>query len=235
MNCVSCNNEHDENYCPNCGEKNGVKRITMVSMIADTFSSVTNMDKGFLFNLKTLVLNPQKITTDYIHGKRKGILNPVSYLIFSITIYLIVFAIFKTPKELDEINNIPKHKLQKVGNEVGLFIRTYLKYFWILSIIPLGLSLKLVFKKYNYLEHLAISSFIIGQAILASAISYIVFQIPLFFDPIIYIVIYWLIYKIFKKSNLKYESFLVALTILIIFIIQLICIIFMIAVIKYFY
>ncbi|HIP37146.1 MAG TPA: DUF3667 domain-containing protein [Crocinitomix sp.] len=200
MNCVACNNEHDENFCPNCGEKKGVKRITVVSMIEDALSSVTSMDRGFLFNLKSLVLKPQKITVGYINGKRKGILNPISYLIFSITIYLIIISVFKIPRDLSFINSAPKSSMHEIGNEIGYFIRGHLKFFWILSIFPLGLSLKIIFKKYNYLEHLAISSFIIGQATLAGVISYLLFKMPLIFDPIVYTVICWLIYKIYKGS-----------------------------------
>ena len=78
MICVSCNNEHNDKYCPNCGEKNGIKKITLASIIEDTFSSVTNMDRGFLYNIKALILKPQKLITDYILGKRRGILNPIS-------------------------------------------------------------------------------------------------------------------------------------------------------------
>jgi hypothetical protein len=232
MVCISCKNEHDENYCPNCGEKNGVKKITFVSIIEDVFSSVTSMDRGFLYNMKTISLKPQKIASDYINGKRKGILNPVSYLIFSVTIYLIVITIFKIPKELSEINNVSKSSFQITLNETGLFIRTYLKYFWILSVIPLGLALKLVFKKYNYLEHLAISSFIIGHATLVGVISYMLFKIHLIFDPIIYFVIFWLIYKVFKNNSKKLELFLTAFAALFLFIIQLILIISIIGILK---
>ena len=235
MNCISCNFEHNEKYCPNCGEKSGTKKITFTSIIEDAFSSITNMDKGFLFNIKTLILNPQKITIDYVLGKRKGILNPVSFLIFSITIYLIVITFFKIPKEIIEESNFTKSELHKASNDVGFFIRANLKYFWILSIIPLGLSLKLIFKKYNYLEHLAISSFIIGQATLIGIISYLIFKFPLIFDPIVYLVILWLIYKIFNNNNNdKVESILLSLTILILFIIQLIIIIGIIGTVKYF-
>jgi hypothetical protein len=193
------------------------------------------MDKGFLFNIKALIINPQKITTDYILGKRKGILNPISFLILSITIYLIVLAVFRVPKELNEINAVPKTSSYKVGVELGLFMRTNIKYFWILSIIPLGLSLKLIYKKYNYFEHLAVSSFVIGQATLGGIISYVVFKFPLFFDPFVYSTILWLIYKIFKTNANKIESVLLSFAILTLFIIQLILIVGIIVTVKYFY
>ena len=85
MICISCHTEHNENFCPNCGERAGVKKITFRSTIEDAFSTLTNMDKGFLFNIKALVINPQKLTTDYLIGKRRGILNPISFLIISIS------------------------------------------------------------------------------------------------------------------------------------------------------
>jgi len=90
MICITCEEEHSEKFCPNCGERSGVKKITLTSILEDAFSTITNMDKGFLFNIKNLVINPRKTTTDYIFGKRRGILNPIAFLIMSITIYLVI-------------------------------------------------------------------------------------------------------------------------------------------------
>ena len=234
MNCISCNLEHKEKYCPNCGERSGVKKITLSSIVEDSFSSITNMDKGFLFNIRSLLLHPRKITIDYVSGKRKGIFNPISFLILSITIYIVVITFFKVPKELVEENNLAKSQLEKAGNDVGLFLRTYLKYFWILSIIPLGISLKLFFRKYNFIEHLAISSFIIGQATLIGILSYLVFRFPLILDPVVYLAILWLVYKIFRNNSDRIEAVLISTIALILFAIQLILIIGAIGVMKYF-
>ena len=221
MICKSCNNDHKEKYCPNCGEKRDVEKITLASMMAYAFSSVTNMDKGFLFNLKTLTIKPQKIITEYISGKRKGILNPISFLIFSITIYIIVIELFKTPNDPSKLRKLPKEGIANISFEVGLFLRTYLKYFWVLSIVPLGLSLKLIFRKYNFTEYLATSSFVIGQATLVGVISFLIFRLPLIFDPVIYFMIFWMVYRIFKDRKKKINSLLLAFVVLILFIIQL--------------
>jgi hypothetical protein len=236
MTCISCNYEHEEKYCPNCGEKKDTKKITLVTIFEDTLSSVTNMDKGFLYNTKSLLLKPQKITDDYIRGKRKGILNPVSFLILSVTIYLIVINVIRAPKEPSSASsNLDSEVYERTFNavyEVGKFIREYIKYFWILSIVPLALSLKLVFKKYNYLEHLTLSSFIVGQATLISVISYLLFKTPLIFDPVVYIMIFWLIFKIFKSNNALIEPLLLSITTLILFIIQLVIIVSIIGIIR---
>ncbi len=221
MICISCNNEHEEKFCPNCGEKNGVKKITLPSIMEDTFISVTDMDKGFLYNLKSLVLNPKRITSDYINGKRKGILNPVSFLILSITFYIVMITFFKMPRPLGDKEVILGTTYGKFGYVIGKFITTNLKFFWILSIIPLATSIQLIFKKYNLIENLAISSFIMGLAILASGIGYLFFRIPIIFDPVLYLVIMWLVYKVFNEPKNRSEVFILAASVLFLFILHL--------------
>ncbi|WP_282043147.1 DUF3667 domain-containing protein [Winogradskyella flava] len=230
MICRSCNQEHNNNFCPNCGEKRDVEKITLTSMMSYAFVSVTNMDKGFLLNLKMLLLKPQRITSEYLNGKRKGILNPISFLILSVTLYLVVLELFKIPKKPSDISKLPSRTLETLGNmsyKAGQFIRTYLKFFWILAIIPLGLAQKLIFRKYNFTEHLAISSFIIGQATLVGIISYLILRWPLIFDPVIYIMITWMVYRVFRTNN-KLDSLLLAFVVLFLFILQLILITFLI-------
>lgn len=232
MNCISCNFSHQEKFCPNCGEKNGVKKISFKSLSTDTLSSITNMDKGFLYNVKALTLQPRKIITDFIAGKRKGIFNPISFLILALTMYVIVLTFFSSQKEITATDHIYKSEIRQISEQVGLFIRTYLKYFWLFSIIPLAAALKLIFKTYNFMEHLAISSFIIGQATLIGIISFLVFRFPFIFDPIVYLVILGLVYQIFKIKNEKVESMLLSSAVLVLFFIQLAIIIVLIGVFK---
>ncbi|MEM5564215.1 DUF3667 domain-containing protein [Psychroserpens sp. AS72] len=231
MTCISCNHNHDENYCPNCGERNGIKKITFNSIIEDAFSTITNMDKGFLFNLKALFLNPREITTNFIQGKRKWILNPISYLIISITLYIIVVTVLKTPRDIDDIRRLPKDLPQKIGYEAGYFIAGHLKYYWIFTIIPFGLSIKVVFNKFNFLENVAVSSFVIGQATLIGIISYVLLKVPLLYDPVVYFAIAWMIYRIFKGKD-KIESALLASAVMVLFVFQLFLLIILIGWIK---
>ncbi|SEC77670.1 Protein of unknown function [Tenacibaculum sp. MAR_2009_124] len=232
MKCVSCNTEHDENFCPNCGQRNGVMRITISSIVESTFSTFVNMDRGFLFNLKSLFLAPKKTVLEYIKGKRKGILNPISYLILTISLYLIIITIVRIPKDPTDIISSPKSGIRKIAYEIGYLLRAYIKYFWIFSIIPLGATLKLLFRKHNFPEYLAISSFIIGQATAIGIVSYLLFKIPLFFDPVVFGVISLLIFKIFKQKNNVFESLLITFAALILFILQWIVLIIILGVLK---
>lgn len=187
-----------------------------------------------MYNVKALLIDPQKIAFDYIAGRRKGILNPISFLVLSITLYIIVISLFKAPQERSPDKPLSKSELQAAANFVGLFLRTYLKFFWILCIIPLGLSLKLFFRQYNFIEHLAISSFIIAQATLIGVFSFLFLRFPLIFDPVVYLSILWLVYRMFNKQD-KTKAAAISISTLILFGFQLMLIIGILAAIKYNY
>lgn len=203
-------------------------------MIENTFSSITDMDKGFLYNFKMLFVNPEKFSFDYILGKRKGILNPISFLIISISIYLIFETIFKLPKE--QIDNIDRSAINKKGYEIGLaggkIIYEYFKYFWMFSVFLLANTTKIIYGKYSYIEHVAISSLIIGQATLLGIIGFLIFRIPLTFNPILYLAIFTLTYFIFNKEKAKFKSILLSFLGLILFIIQLFLVIVIIGIVM---
>ncbi len=232
MVCISCEKEHNYKFCPNCGERAKTKKISLSSTLEDTFATLSSMDRGFLYNLKALVLQPQKITKDYILGKRKGIFNPISFLIFSVSLYLLVVTWLKVPSENLATSREAASKLRALAYEVGYFLRAYLKYFWVLSILPLGFSLRLIFREYNFFENLAISSFIIGQATLVAMLSHLVFRWPLIFDPVLYLSILVLIYRIFKNKDERIEAFFLSITALLLFLILLILAVLIVAFAK---
>lgn len=217
MKCINCDNEHKEKFCPNCGEQANVPKITFSSIFTDAFSTIMEMDKGFLFNVKQLFLRPRKIVLDYIQGKRKEIFSPVSFLIISVTIYLIGESLIYVATEESGI----KSESYSFGKEIGQFIKTHFKYFWILSIIWLSVSTRLIFRTYNFAEHLAINSFVIGQATLAGLIGLLLFKVPIIFDPITYALILWMTYQIFKTKDKDWRTLLKSLASIILFFIQL--------------
>lgn len=221
MTCISCRTEHNEKFCPNCGEKSGVKPITFATMTEAAFNSFTNMDKGFLFNVKQLIRNPRKLITEYINGKRKGVLNPISFLIICVSVYLVIDSLIKVPVDKNETES----QAYSVGYAAGEFLKDYFKYFWILSIFWLGISTKLIFRKYNYAEHLTISSFIIGLSTLVGISIFIFTKIPLLFNPIVYISILWMLYRVFKKDSYKLSSLFESLAAVVLFFLQLFLII----------
>lgn len=221
MICVSCSSEFTSYFCPECGEKSEVKKITLKSIVLDAFSTLTTMDKGFLYNFKMLFIYPKEITTSYILGKRRNILNPISYLIFTVTIYLLFESLLDMSLELHLKKEPPENYIAKVAFMTGRYTHQYFKYFWISSIFPLAIATKLVFQTYNFTEHLAINAFILAQASLVGLIGYIISRTDMVVNPLVYFTILWLVYSVFLTSNEKLSAFFKSFVVILFFIVQL--------------
>ena len=108
-----------------------------------------------------------------------------------------------------------------IGKAAGKFICSNYKYFLIFTIFLLANSTKIAYQKYNYLEHVVISSFVIGIAILVSIIPFLALNFPLIFNPVYYLVVLLMIYRIFKNTHNRSDSFILLFTSIFLFIIQL--------------
>lgn len=216
MNCITCKHEHEENFCPNCGEKAMVSRIEFSSIVSGAISSLTNMNNGFLYNIKHLTIAPKKTITQYIAGKRKGVYNPIAYVIISIALYLFVYSIVNkfTPFVAAKSDVVER---DTAAYQAGQVFGGYFKYYWFLSVIFLSLSTKLLFRKYNFFEHLSINSFIVGHATLIAIVSILVYsKLIIMINPFVWIIIGILLYQTHKKEigKIKTASLSIVATIL---------------------
>lgn len=203
MECLNCKTTYEGKFCSECGQKSETKRFTFQKITNDTFTTITNTDKGFFFNLKNLTLNPGKSINNYLDGKRKQVYNPFSYALLSIGLFLFVdhyykFSIFRS------FNN-PDSKIKDMavdtfnfGQQIGYFIRKYLKFFYLLNIVYLSLMTWLILRKRNFIEHLVSNAFIIGHAVIITTLFIPLYKTPIFFNPITFTSIAILMYFTYK-------------------------------------
>lgn len=198
MNCISCGTEHSSKYCPECGEKADTDPITFSSMLGSALSTLSNMDRGFLYNVKHLTIRPQGLVDDYLNGRRKGIFNPISFIIIVVTLFLIWDAANRKSSEVTSAD-----ASYDAGHRTAQFILTYFKYFWMLTVVWLGLATKIMFGKLNLAEHFATSAFIIGQATLASFMVSLIYPMTIVANPFVYLVMAILVFRVFKRKDVS--------------------------------
>lgn len=205
MACINCKKDFEGKFCPDCGEKKDIERITFLSVFTTALEGITQMDKGFLFNLKHLTLKPKETIFKYIEGKRKNIFNPITYALLSISLYLIVTSMFKG--RFNYFNDVPSSNkgVMEVAFETGKFIGQKLKYFWLFNIVYLSFFTKMFFKRFNFIEHLAINSFIFGQVTLLAIVNYLIFGFIIVLDPIVILAIILMLYKIHSTKKNRGE------------------------------
>ncbi|WP_108802721.1 DUF3667 domain-containing protein [Aquimarina sp. Aq107] len=205
-NCLNCETSYKGNFCPECGQKSTVEKITFSFLVNDFVSRFMDIDKGMLFNLQYLTTSPKKTVFDYIYGKRKNVFNPVSYALIATSLNLVIISLFEMHwVDTSKFENF-EGELYSNSYEAGKFIGTYIKFFWLLNIVFLSLFSRLFFKTFSFLEHLAINCFIVGHATLLGILSYTILRFPIVFDPIVFIYIILLSFMIFQKKGERFET-----------------------------
>jgi hypothetical protein len=87
MICANCEGSFDSTFCPTCGQKADIHRITVSTVFHDFIHAFTHADKGFLLLVKKLITQPGIVGREYVAGKRKKYFNPLSFLVITSAIH----------------------------------------------------------------------------------------------------------------------------------------------------
>ncbi len=111
-NCLNCGCPftNNEKFCPECGQKNRGKKITLATFLRELFAGFFSLDTKFWRTLIPLLISPGKVSKDYIEGKRVRYTNPFRfYLATTIIFFLILGAI----NSYDHFERLRKGTLEK--------------------------------------------------------------------------------------------------------------------------
>jgi hypothetical protein len=120
---------------------------------------VFHLDKGILYTLKSLVLNPGYAVKGFISGKRV-----MHYNIFALFIIVVAVKTFIDYKIGDKnIFSSFENVDQKSDNTINEALNHYYKFFYLLSIPVLSIFTFLFSRKlkYNYTEHIVFNCFLL--------------------------------------------------------------------------
>ncbi len=125
-NCENCGYIVDVAYCSNCGQKNTETRQSFHHLAAHVVEDITHYDSGFWRTIKSLLLKPAKLTTEYLSGKRQSYVPPVKLYIFISFVTFFLLSLLPKPEinkefnkqqetikidDTNSVNNKPKYNL----------------------------------------------------------------------------------------------------------------------------
>jgi hypothetical protein len=171
MNCKNCNNEVDHNFCPNCGQPSKLKRIDG-HYVTHEIEHILHFERGILFTVKELFINPGQNIRDYISENRSRLVKPVIFIIITSLIYTLISHFFHIEDEYLKYEGLENSTFVKI---LGWMQRNY-GYMNILTGISIAIWLKVFFKKYgyNFFELLIMLCFVLGISMLIFAFFAIV-------------------------------------------------------------
>lgn len=89
--CLCCGTQFKGNYCPQCGQKGTVGRLTFKTVIDHLMNAVCNTDGRIKHTLINLFTRPGYMIREFIEGKRVIYYPPVQLLFFVGTLYMLLY------------------------------------------------------------------------------------------------------------------------------------------------
>lgn len=189
MNCKNCNSELLGEFCSQCGQKSKIERINLDYLLNEISSSIFQLNRGFFFTIKELLLRPGHSIREFLSGKRVNHYKPIGFLFITSTIY-VLSAYFMERNTFfydialgfEEGASGAKNSDEKIETAFLSWMSNYQAYIplIILPIFSISTYLAFIKSKYNYFEHLVINFYITGQQM----------------------IIYWLLGFLFYKENI---------------------------------
>lgn len=87
--CLNCGTEFVGKYCPNCGQKGNIDRLTFREAFENLLGIFTNFERGFLHTCIDLCYRPGHMIRDYLQGHRVEYVKPIQFIFTLGTIYLV--------------------------------------------------------------------------------------------------------------------------------------------------
>ena len=178
MNCKNCGHPVAGNFCSHCGQKSSVGKINAASFITEVSESIFQIDRGFFYTLKELLVRPGHSIQAFLEGKRASYFKPIAYVLLWSTVYFLVAQSTRQNTFLgDVITGWMRGAMEEGGQTdtpklVSWLLANY-AYATLLLLPVFSLASYLAFFNYRktYLEHIVINAYITGQ----QAIFYTVF------------------------------------------------------------
>lgn len=172
MICKNCSHKVQGNYCSNCGQSTRVRRLTFRSLWAELLSILFPIGKGFFYTVKELFFRPNQTINNYIAGKRVNYFKPVSFILFTSTVYVLASQIFQSDTFMLDLINGYREGSNSFSSQKELSLVKWIaenQSFLFLLLSPVfALSSFLAFKRYsyNYIEHLVMNFYVTGIQLL---------------------------------------------------------------------
>lgn len=177
MKCKNCTNEFDNKFCNYCGQRASVERINWKYLVNSIANDIFQINHGFLYTAKILLLKPGKSLKDFFNGKRKDFYKPLAFLLISSTIFLLATKLIGNETFVDDFvsgfKNASNDRTNKIANYPLFDFLTINQTYVFLLIVPL-FSIASLFpyrkSKYNFSEYLILNLYITGEQLLIYSI-----------------------------------------------------------------
>jgi len=96
--CLNCESpiSYEDNFCPNCGQVNDMKKISLKQYFSAYLEDFYSFDNRFFKTVIPLIFKPGSVSKRYVSGKRISYVNPFQLYLQITILFFLILSIFKT-------------------------------------------------------------------------------------------------------------------------------------------
>ncbi|MEM9894819.1 MAG: DUF3667 domain-containing protein [Bacteroidota bacterium] len=207
--CKNCEQKFEGNFCPACGQSASVQRFTAASILKEATSSIFQLNRGFAYTFLQLMVRPSEVVEAYLKGQRKTYYKPIAYVLIMSTLYYLTSRLLNYDNFILQVasgflEGRADKKLQ-IPPIIDWLINNYpYANLLLLPLFALASFLSFLGRKRNYLEHIVLNAFIMGQQCVFYLLigflarlpdGYTFTMIPVFVSIIYLFFVYWNFFK----------------------------------------
>jgi hypothetical protein len=137
--CQNCGSEGDQKYCPGCGQALVAERISIQYLLHEVAHTFWHLEKGFLYTLKELAINPGTTQRKYISGIRLRYQKPFPLFAISGTFCaLALFIIYRNALPFYAFITYLLFKSRELYYAEALVMNVYMLGFMSVVIVPIN-------------------------------------------------------------------------------------------------
>ncbi|MBF6609294.1 MAG: DUF3667 domain-containing protein [Flavobacterium sp.] len=169
--CSNCDTEHisECKYCPECGQRAALHRLTLHDIIHEAIHYFTHADKGIFQLIKALAFKRGEVAREYISGRRKKYFPPLNFLLIIAAIFVFMATLnLGTPTAPAVTTGEQMELFQYRAHLVNVYVTRYSNIMALLSLPITSFFYWLFYRKrpFNYIEHLVAGMYMLGFTLL---------------------------------------------------------------------
>ena len=163
--CYNCDQPCDNHYCPSCGQRTAIHKVTIRETFQDLADQLFSLSAPLPLTLKMLLLNPGQLFRDYLSGKRKRYYKPISFFLLTTLLYIFIRWLLDFNPLGQTIGNPTDNPLveEDLLAEAGDFMFQNINNLLFILVLTLAMVMKpFYFKNHTIAEYLAVSFYLVG-------------------------------------------------------------------------
>lgn len=180
--CVNCGRQTDTGFCPDCGQKMAVQRMTMKRVFEELLSNWIGFDNRLGRTIAGMTLRPGMVVNAYLNGNRVQYIGPLAFLLIMTALLILTFDLFgldvedfleKNQATFQDVTSDGQSERQlEFRHKINEFMARYFRFVSMIQIPFYAIALRPFFRKaqFNFVERLVVVMYMTSHAIWLSVI-----------------------------------------------------------------